>query len=140
MQSQVYVVLQRLLGGPVWHYGLERLSQASPEHDQEAGPLRGRPASHSNKVPGVILNTPVSLRTLRNFPAGPMLCWYDSVTGRRGKNRFWVQMQVRRFLMKQKGQQGKTKQAQKDRKYSNLTYHTNTTNHTRQNSGSAVHK
>ncbi len=36
-QSQVEIVLQRLLGVPVWHPGFEGLGQASLEEDQEAG-------------------------------------------------------------------------------------------------------
>ncbi len=60
MQIQVEIVLQRVLGVPVWHPGFEGLSQASPEEDQEAGLLRRRPMSDFPEVPGVFLNAYVS--------------------------------------------------------------------------------
>ncbi len=65
MQSQVEIVLQRVLGVPVWHPRFEGLGQAFPEEDREAGLLHRRPMSDFPEVPGVFLNAYV--------------CWLDSV-------------------------------------------------------------
>ncbi len=83
MQSQVELVLQQLLGVPVRHPGFEGLGQAPPEEDQEAGLLCRQSPSDFPEAPGVLLDAPISLM-LVSFPAGPMLCWLDSVTTRRG--------------------------------------------------------
>ncbi len=65
---------------PVWHSGFKRLGQAPPEEDQEAGLLCRRPTSDFLKVPGVLLNAPISLTDVNVPPRWTHDCWLDSVT------------------------------------------------------------
>ncbi len=82
MQSQFEIVLQRLLGIPVWHPGFEGLGQASPEEDKEAGLLCRRLTSDFPEVPGILLNAPISLTDIKELPRWTHVCWLNSVTVR----------------------------------------------------------
>ncbi len=82
MQSQVEIVLQQLLWVPVWHPGFKGFGQAPSEEDQEAGLFYRRPTSDFPEVPGVLLNAPISLTDVSEFPRWTHVCWLDSVTVR----------------------------------------------------------
>ncbi len=114
MQSRVEIVLQRLLGVPVWHPGFEGLSQASPEEDQEAGLLRLRPTSDFPEVPGVLLNAPISLTDDKELPRWSQVSWLDSVTvrarGTEEKQKSGSKCKKAHFNYNKKANRQKTKQ------------------------------
>ncbi len=152
IQSQIDVVLQRLLLDPVGHPWSEGLGHASLEDDHEAGLFHSRLASHLHEVPGIILNFPVSLADIEKLPCWTHSCCWNSVTVRWEKaqrnNRVWVQMQENTLINNKKGQQDKKNKA--GRRLGHRKWHTvhvspawqNTHIHNfkRQSSGSEVYK